>query len=469
MIEYIIDHLLLFERIWMNTKFFSHNRTALSLTILIAVSLFLRLAALSYPSQVVFDEVGFGKFINAYGWTHERFFDIHPPHSKLLIAAVAKIGGYHGGIDFSKIGNVCTESIAPIRFLPALAGALIPVMIYFLLLQLGASIPAAFMGAWLITFDNAFVVQSRVIGLDTLLIFFMLASFSAVLAARKSNGLIRTGYIVLCGALSGMAVGTKMTGLTVVALTTMILFENAWNEKSLRSVLWGGVQGCLLLASAFGIFLLGWLIHFHLLYKAGSGDAFFIPSGHLISDMFHLNKIMIAANAGITATHPYSSYWWQWLIMKKPIFYWSSTDSGIYLIGNPVVWWGTTSIFFWLMGYLIFARARNLSAEHAADNHPLIRLPIAAYLISILPLVPIVRPLFLYHYMPSLTFSLLAAILWLDLLDIIHNPSIFRQRIVYGGILGCSVIMFILLSPITYGVKWLATYQRILGLTGFGP
>jgi dolichyl-phosphate-mannose--protein O-mannosyl transferase len=35
----------------------------------------------------VFDEVTFGKFVQAYCCTGERFFDIHPPHGKLLIAA----------------------------------------------------------------------------------------------------------------------------------------------------------------------------------------------------------------------------------------------------------------------------------------------------------------------------------------------------------------------------------------------
>ena len=125
--------------------FLLKNPTVQSFLIILVLGLLLRLPFISYPSQVVFDEVGFGKFVTAYGWTGERFFDIHPPHGKLLITAVAKIGGYHGSINFANIGNVCAESIAPLRFAPALAGSLIPALIYILLFQLGASNPAAFL------------------------------------------------------------------------------------------------------------------------------------------------------------------------------------------------------------------------------------------------------------------------------------------------------------------------------------
>ena len=97
--------------------------------IILGLGLLLRLPFISYPSQVVFDEVGFGKLVTAYGWTGKRLFDVHPPHGKLLITAAAYLGGYTGSIDFSKIGNSCSESIAPLRFMPALAGALIPAMV----------------------------------------------------------------------------------------------------------------------------------------------------------------------------------------------------------------------------------------------------------------------------------------------------------------------------------------------------
>ena len=445
------------------------NVSVILLYVLICLSLLIRFAYLSYPSQVVFDEVGFGKFVTAYGWTGERFFDIHPPHGKLLITAVAKIGGYHGSINFANIGNVCAESIAPLRFLPALASSLIPALVYILLFQLGASNPAAFLGAVLITFDNAFVVQSRVIGLDMILIFFILSSLSALLASGTSEGVKKMSWIALSGMTSGLAVGTKFTGLAAVALAIVILLDRFSRNKTLRLRLQDVFHFGIFVGAATGIYLLGWVIHFHLLNLPGSGDAFFVPAGRLIQDTINLNHIMLNANAGIKATHPYSSFWWQWPMMVKPIYYWANGNNGIYLLGNPVLWWGVGGVFTWLMGYLIFGRARNITTEHIADKSPMLWAPIAGYLISIIPLVPVDRPLFLYHYLPSLTFSLLASVLWLDVTGFVRQTTIFKQRIGYYGIIGFCILMFTALTPITFGVSCLSQYQKILGWIRFGP
>ena len=443
--------------------------TVKSFFIILGLGLLLRLPFISYPSEVVFDEVGFGKMVTAYGWTGERLFDIHPPHGKLLITAAAYLGGYTGGIDFTKIGNPCVESIAPLRFLPALAGSLIPVIVFILLCQLGASLAAAFLGGLFMAFDNAFVVQSRLTGLDTLLVLFILSSLSALLAARNRSGKSRIAFMLLSGILTGLAAGTKFTGLAAAGLTVVILSDDLIREKTARLRWTGLVHAALLFAAAGAIYLLGWKIHFQLMTFPGEGDAFFKPTGNFIPDMIHLHRIMFSANAGIMTPHPYSSYWWQWLVMKKPIFYWVNQNAGIYFIGNPVVWWGAGLGFFWLLGYLIFARARNPGQTLWVGRSPMLWIPLAGYLISIIPLVPIQRPLFLYHYLPALSFSLIAAILWIDLLGFTKIGSLRRQRFSYYAAIGCCVGVFFLLSPVTYGLPPLSPYQSLLGWIGFGP
>jgi hypothetical protein len=83
---------------------------------------------LSSPRQVVFDEVTFGKFVQAYCCTGERFFDIHPPIGKLLIAAAAKLGGLSSSFQFETIGqSYGTEPVWALRLVPALMGTLISV------------------------------------------------------------------------------------------------------------------------------------------------------------------------------------------------------------------------------------------------------------------------------------------------------------------------------------------------------
>ncbi|MCB0404874.1 MAG: phospholipid carrier-dependent glycosyltransferase, partial [Bdellovibrionales bacterium] len=114
------------------------------LWVLAALSLGLHFVRLTTPNEVIFDEFHFGKFVTAYCCGGNRIFDIHPPHAKLLIAGLAKVMGYKGNYQFSKIGeNYSGPGIFGMRFLPALAGALIPVLVYVLLGQLGVTCAGA--------------------------------------------------------------------------------------------------------------------------------------------------------------------------------------------------------------------------------------------------------------------------------------------------------------------------------------
>src|SRR4030042_1989155 len=104
----------------------------------------LPLFRLTEPRSVVFDEVHFGGFASAYCGSREYFFDIHPPHAKLLIAGAAALGGYRGDQPFDKLGEVYTRvSPALLRLVPALAGILIPLVLFGVMRQLGASGGAA--------------------------------------------------------------------------------------------------------------------------------------------------------------------------------------------------------------------------------------------------------------------------------------------------------------------------------------
>src|SRR3989344_3587357 len=82
-----------------------------SIIILILVSVGVHFAFFGHPNETVFDEVHFGKFVSAY-YTHQYYFDIHPPGGKLIIAGFAKLVSARGGsasggqqFSFAKIGQ----------------------------------------------------------------------------------------------------------------------------------------------------------------------------------------------------------------------------------------------------------------------------------------------------------------------------------------------------------------------------
>src|SRR3989344_9156828 len=107
------------------------------LLILLGLGLATHFIFFSHPNQTVFDEVHFGKFISGY-YTREYFFDIHPPLGKLMIAGFAKLFDFQPGFAFTDIGNQYPDQQYMIlRFLPSLAGALLPAIIFLLALEIG--------------------------------------------------------------------------------------------------------------------------------------------------------------------------------------------------------------------------------------------------------------------------------------------------------------------------------------------
>ena len=441
--------------------------------ILLILGLVIFLFQLSTPRSVVFDEVHFGKFITSYCCSGERFFDIHPPHAKLLIAGGAYLGGYRGGFSFQNIGQLYGSiPIAALRLVPALAGIAIPLIIFALLRLAKVSPPVAFLGGLAMVFDNALVLQSRVIALDSLLLASTFGSLALFLWARVRGGR-DWGLFIASGALAGFAAGTKFTGLVAIGLLGVLVLLALLQAKGKREIeRWVSI-GVLILIGAIATYLAGWLMHFTLLTSPGSGDAWGIPTGTFWPDLVQIHKQMLGANYNLEATHPYSSPWWSWPIMRRPVFYWSGTEGAwLYFLGNPAVWWGTSLLF--VAAVLATIRQKKIQAYEAGVF-------LAGYVIAYLPFLRVPRALFLYHYLTPLLFSLLFGLWWLDK-TVKHEAWSKKQgsklRITnyelrklptwYWLVLAVIVGGFILFSPITYGfaspewqnfLMWLPTWR----------
>lgn len=423
-------------------------------SILLFVGILLHLIGLSHPNSVVFDEVHFGKFISGYCCTGERFFDIHPPHAKLLIAGVAKLGGYKGDFGFDNI-NKPYENVPTywLRLVPALSGILIPIALFVLIGQLGGSIWAAFLGAIFVLFDNALVIQTRIIALDGLLLLSSLASLSLfLLATQLKHPTKRVVTFLLAGGFAGFAVGTKFTGLAVLGLLGLMLLVKMVRGRNWKNVFYWFRQSLWVGAGACAVYLAGWVLHFNLLSLPGAGDRYYKPISSFATDTVMMHKSMFGSNYNLKKTHPYSSPWWSWPLMKKPVFYASANGSRVYFLGNPVVWWGITLMLLVVMTNLALFRVTNLSSFKMKKDH-LIWIPLVAYVASYAPYVGVPRVLFMYHYLPPLLFSVMVVLLWLDAVGWIRPGGFLRQRVSYHLTLVFVIFGFFLISPYTYGFK----------------
>ncbi len=109
------------------------------------------------------------------------FFDLHPPLGKLLLAGWAKLLGVSATAQ-------STDPVVALRVLPALAGTALVAVCYLLIRELTGSRRVATFGAALVVLDNAILVESRLILLDSMLLLFGVGALMLYLASRRHTG-----------------------------------------------------------------------------------------------------------------------------------------------------------------------------------------------------------------------------------------------------------------------------------------
>jgi dolichyl-phosphate-mannose--protein O-mannosyl transferase len=434
---------------------------------LLLIGLATHLIGLSHPRQVVFDEVHWGKYVTAYCCTGARQFDVHPPHGKLLLTLGALMGGYDGTQSFESIGLPYEQRpVFWLRMIPALCGIAIPILFFFFLRGVGGSVAIAWMGGFLLALDNAFILETRTMLFDGVLVASSLGALVSLLAIERAGTPARAWlWTLACGALAGLAVGTKFTGLAVPALIGIWLARAWWTAPLARARGLVVRRGLLMAAAGGAIYLAGWMVHFSLLTQPGPADAFHPTTGRFIEDLRVTHRAMIEANTGMVATHPDASLPLTWPIMKVPPYFWSGETSVEYLMGNPVVWWGSSVLLVVIIVNFGLARVTQVKLGPRPAASRLWWL-LTAYAVSYLPFFRVTRILFLYHYLTPLVFALAAVLIWLDEVGWTRPAGTGRQRASYYGVMVAAVVGFLLMSPLTYGYdagaygNWLVTAIR---------
>jgi dolichyl-phosphate-mannose--protein O-mannosyl transferase len=438
------------------------RRIRRALLALIALGAVTHFAGLGHPRQVVFDEATFGKYVAAYCCTGERIFDVHPPHGKLLIAAAAKAGGFDGRFTFERIGLPYGDTpVHALRLMPALAGIAIAPLFLLLLLELGATFPIALLGGLMLALDNALLVETRIIVWDGMLVAATLGALVCFFVSERRSSL---GWRLGAGALAGLAVGCKLTGLAAPGLIAVCL---ALGLGPVRGAAGRRLtRGAAIAAAAAAVYVAGWAAHFWLLTSPGAADGFYPTTGSFLNDLVAAHKAMFRENVNLAATHPDASKPWTWPWMKVVPYFWQGQGASIYMLGNPIVWWGTSVAFVSIVVHALILRPLGLGlpAPVSASAQPWLAL--LGYAIALVPLLPVGRVLFLYHYFTPLVFSLAFVLLWLDRAGWARPGGIRDQPRPYLVVLGLTAAGFLAVAPLTYGVsvgsydEWLASVVR---------
>jgi dolichyl-phosphate-mannose--protein O-mannosyl transferase len=282
----------------------------------------------TYESETYFDEIYYVRtaedylnFREAYEWTH-------PPLGKLILAAGIYVFGY----------DPFGWRITGVLF----AMLMIPAMYLFGKRMFGTWI-GAFAPAFLLMFDFMHFTMARIATIDTFVVFFSLLSqlfFFIYLKNVLSQGWkASTRPLLLAVLFFALGFSTKWYALLGFLAQMFILLVLRLRELSASK---GWIQRA---KGFFGhpfFFLLGFLAIAVGIYVLTFIS--YMMVGHTLMDVYQMQWSMYNYHATLTASHPFSSPWWSWPLITRPVWlYVSNLPSGnvstIAAMGNPAAWW----------------------------------------------------------------------------------------------------------------------------------
>jgi dolichyl-phosphate-mannose--protein O-mannosyl transferase len=458
------------------------------------LALSLRFWGLSRFNTLVFDEVYFAKFGNNY-LTHTPFFNAHPPLSQYLIGLGIWMSQYIP-IGRDTVNSLTDSLLSPwnYRWVNALTGSLIPVIVTLLTYQFSYRHRFALLAGFFTACDGLFLVESRYALSNVYIVIFGLLGQWLLLLALDQQKQNRWLWLMLSGISFGASIGTKWNGLWFLTaaygvwiaawiirwlqyedhpsrgpLFSYLRFFNSANnspDNTIKSPLQNLTKiniwqmGSYLGIIPTVIYSLIWIPHLQLDKRYG-----FIEVHKQILH-FHLQ---LGGNS--PSVHPYCAAWYKWPLLTRPMAYYyqtaqSTKDSlpdgagkviyDVHAMGNPFLWWFGLAAMIFLIGMVIITITmpiiekkrlfipKNLTADTWIGLFLVIN-----YGANLLPWVEVTRCVFIYHYMSAVVFTFIA-IAWVVDQCLL---SYYRQiRAVGVTITFIIVAAFIFWMPIYLGL-----------------
>jgi dolichyl-phosphate-mannose-protein mannosyltransferase len=415
---------------------------------LLLAGLLTRFAFFGWPTSSIIDEVYFARYVSSY-FTHQYYFDVHPPLARLLVA------GFAAWFDFEPVPydtdwrqEYTDGNYLILRFLPGAFGVVFPVVIFLLAERLWRDRRLAFFIAALVVLENAVITQSRLLFWEVFQLTFGFLGLLFYCHFRHSGRMV---HLALTGLCAGAAVSVKWTGISFVALPLAIETIDCLRGR-LR---WWRLLRCgaVILSLAATIYASAFYVHFSLLPLSGPGDAFMsreFQSGlagnrhatdppraqmGFLAKLTEINGEMYRTNKRMR-DHPFGSRWYQWPLGEKAVGYWRQGALNIKLQPNRVVWWSATLSMVLLAGLLV-AR-RELWADYR------VWMLAGGFLGNWLPFASIGRVMFLHSYFMALIFSLMT-LGW-----VLSELPWTRDR--YTWFLAPAAVGYLATLHLTYGI-----------------
>lgn len=248
-----------------------------------ALALFIRMYKIGANNRVIWDEAHFGKF-GSYYLRHEFYHDVHPPLGKMLVGLSGYLAGYNGSYDFTS-GEFYPEWVdfIKMRIFNAAFSALCVPLAYFTAKSIGFSLPTVWLFTSMVLFENSFTTLGKFILLDSMLLFFTVASFYCFVTyhSYRNKPFSRKWWkwLTLTGITLGCTISVKMVGLFIITVVGIYTVGELWTFLADKKMSWGTYFFhwlarivCLILVPS-AVFMTCFKVHFDLLSHSGTGDA----------------------------------------------------------------------------------------------------------------------------------------------------------------------------------------------------
>lgn len=444
--------------------------------LIFVLALVMRVWNLDQFEAPVFDEVYFPVFAENY-LDGESFYDVHPPLGKYLIALGILIFG-RGELGY--------------RILPALFGALIPVLVAGVAYRLTYWRNYALLAGTLMLTDGLFLVESRYGLMNGFLVAFGFAAQIFMLTGLTRKGIPQAILFICSGLMLGAAIGVKFNGLffcvLFIALMLMAwIVRGIWPQHLPRlgvlaritEVKWWHYLFCFILP-AFLIYAIIWIPHLLIMPATGAElrDApgwlpgVLEPPIEFLRGVIQINQSLIGGHTGSnlvvtddTPVHPYcsTSLWpvvrevpilkallpqriwsagaWSWPILGRPVGYYFNNTEGVWravhALGNPLLWW------FSILSVLALS-VRGLRQLRGVPAYLLL-----GFAANYLPWFAVSRCVFIYHYMSALAFAIMA-FAWVVCCYIHDLQRWFRIWLGFTAVT-LAIAGLIFFAPVWYG------------------
>lgn len=404
----------------------------------------------TFRNSMYFDEIYHGRTAYEFLKGLTSYENTHPPMGKIFIALGVSIFGM----------NPFGWRIAGTFF-----GILMVPVLYLFARRISGSTLLSTLACVLFAFDFMHFTQTRIATIDVFITFFVILMYYFMYQysclSFYDTSLARTWLpLGACGICMGFGVASKWTGVYAGIGLALIFFATLYRRyreylaaKESPDSATGGISHAHVIRSfqPYARKTILFCLVFFVAVPALIYLLSYLPfrdyaDRGLIARTLHNQKTMFDYHSNLESTHAYSSVWYEWPVMKRPIWYYSrivtetvtgGLREGISAFGNPAVWWpGILAALY--MIYLWAVRKDRTAAFLTV-----------AYLAQYLPWSFVTRTTYIYHYFPSVPFVVLMIMYsfarWKGK---VHRRAFFAAVVCYCLL---TVGLFLLFYPVLSG------------------